>query len=189
LIAGEPGIPTQRLPLLGDLVGKTLEGAIRYSWLPGPEACSEYALAEGDVFELTAGPLLLTFSGGVTVGVSSQPSLDSIVVWDESRSDDPLALDAELSPIVACDPVYSRDAICQLVGQSVVSIRIHSRSDFDEPVREVPGEVAVELVFETGDRLFMGHGLHDGSDDFAVLDGSREHQRRTVQTQVVGQDS
>lgn len=36
---------------------------------------------------MTAGPLTVYLEGGVIIGLSSDPSLNSVIVWDEAKRD------------------------------------------------------------------------------------------------------
>jgi hypothetical protein len=167
-------VPSRRLELLAPTIGQRLIRLVRYSRLPLDEALSEYGVPQAQLFGLTAGPLALELESGCILGAGSQPSLNSVTLWLE-RDDrgqmpsDPMSKDETLTPIPAQDPRYADARWNAIPGQRVTSISILRRSGQSVLHDDLPSEVAVQLELESGDSIFLAHGLHDDSDDFSVL--------------------
>lgn len=165
------GIPSERTNLIDHLAGQELKRLVRYSWLPADEAVDEYEIAKDQVFSLTTGPLLMYFSSGLTVGFSSDPSKNSIVLWVEKNEDgesieELSENDEELFPIDAkTQPLYWE---CFL-SKRISSLRIIRRKASTAKLAELANEVGLNVIFEDGSELLLSHGLHDNSDDFSVI--------------------
>jgi len=167
-------VPSREKDLLASLLGATVTALVRYSWNAPQEVVEEDHLAPELVFSLTAGPLLITIDSGRVVGFASQPSLISTTVWLEKESGgvggaQEVLGDAELHPIDARDPIYTREQIRRLPGSRIVSIHIMKRAPKNALWVGLPCEVAVVLQFDTHAELILAHGLHDDSDDFSVI--------------------
>lgn len=172
--------------MLKPLIGQIITEITRYSWLPPDEAAREYGLDEAETFFLTSGAVLITFAGGEIIGFASESSIASVICWKERdkggrwRSESKrIDQDPELSPISATDPTYSTSAASNLVGDKLNEIAIWTRPPVDARWEAIPCEVAVRLVGDRGDDLWLTHGLHDDSDDFSVL--KWEHIRPSLQ--------
>jgi hypothetical protein len=131
-------------------------------------------LATQQVFGRTAGALALVFESGMVVGAASQPSKDSIEIWLErdpsgATRPEPLEEDSELHPISAQDSRYADARWAAACGARVSAIRVLRRFGQNLTHSDLPSEAAVQLDLDNGDSIFLGHGLHDDSDDFAVL--------------------
>ena len=166
-----PNIPSRQLELLAAIRGQRLVRLVRYSWLPAPEAAAEYGLRADELFWRTAGPLVMSFARGLVVGASSDPAQGSIVLWVERNEagvaiPDATADDNELYPI---DAVGSGAYLGGLLGRSVMTAEILRTTPTGVRQAELPNEAGLLLLFDGSEDLVLGHGLHDGSDDFAVL--------------------
>jgi hypothetical protein len=170
----ESDVPSRRRALLAALVGQRLVRMVRYSRRPADEAARVYHVPEPELFAKTAGPVALIFESGAVVGAASQPSENSVLVWLErdkngtSRSE-PLDQDTELYPVSADDPRYSDARWAAACGAVVRAIRVFERVGQDLTRTDLPNETAVQFELDNGDSFFLGHGLHDDSDDFAVV--------------------
>lgn len=171
-------LPPSRSDFLKGLLGKRLMGLIRYSWWPANEVASACDISANTVFSLAAGPLSIIFEGGEILGVSSDPALNSVLVWDEGRRcvDSPslsFEQDGELFPILASDKRYANPFWQQMIGLTLSGISILKKSAMSCKERELPSERGVRFQFENGKSFIASHGLHDGSDDFSVLEISQ----------------
>jgi hypothetical protein len=167
-------IPSRRRALLAALLGQRALRIVRYSWVPPEQAVREYALSAPQVFGRTAGPIALEFASGVILGVASQPSENSVVVWWErdehgAMQAEPLSQAAELSAVSADDPHYADASWGALLGARLLAIRMFRSVGGGAKQAGAPSETALEFQFERGQSLFCTHGLHDNSDDFSVL--------------------
>jgi len=167
-------VPLARRRILVNLVGKEIRELIRFSWLPGQQASKDYELRNEDVFSLTAGPCLLKTSGGLEVAFASDPGLASVIVWVERTADgvstsEPLASDADLHAISVTDATFSSPKWASLVGKTIASVTILKRRPENSLLEEKPNEVGVDIGLDDGQHVIFGHGLHDDSDDFAVI--------------------
>ena len=124
---------------------------------------------------MTAGPLALKFEGGATLGLASDPGQNSVVVWLD-RDDGGIALrapsmddDPDIFAIEAADPEFSQPAWAGLVGLRVTGLSVLYMKSASALKSDLPNEVGLRIQFEGGQELIAAHGLHDASDDFAVL--------------------
>lgn len=171
-------IPSACITLLQIIKNEKLSKLIRFSWWESEESAEQCEITQGEVFSLTAGPLLLYFESGLVIGASSNPSLNSIVLWVEKdktgyRKDEPIEIDTELYPVDAEDKIYSTPYWAQIVGQKIKKVNIIKRDPYNALYEELPNEVGLEIVMENDTKFILSHGLHDDSDDFSVLTTSQ----------------
>jgi len=164
-------IPSRRVPLLRALGGARAVAMTRCLWSP-PEQLAP-SIEPCEAFSLGPGPFLLETDRDVVVGFASHPSRMSVTLWVERGSVNGMTGDCEtlgatdLHPVDAMDGRFAPPAIANLVGQRITSVRFLKREMDDNAC--LPREVGVVLGFEGGGELIAAHGLHDDSDDFAVL--------------------
>ena len=171
-------ILSNKTDILNNLIGKTVTGFIRYSWWNAEESFAECNFLEvlsekKDVFSLTAGPAYIEFGSELAIGVSSNPSLNSVIMWlefsKEYQKSELMCDDHELFPIDASDPEYSDIFFKEIIGEKLLKFEIIKREPKNVLFCELPREVALVLTFSNGSKLVLSHGLHDNSDDFSVL--------------------
>ena len=160
-------IPSRQQDLLRSLRGTSVTRMTRYSWSPKQAVAIERAIRPELVFSRTAGPLLITLETGLVIGAASQPSLISVTLW----CDEPphTSCDPELHAIEADDPHFSESGFARMLGKRVISVAILMRDPENATWESRPREVGVVLTFEDAPEGILAHGLHDNSDDFAVL--------------------
>ena len=163
-------VPSDVPEILEAILGENLERLVRYSWIPLNEAVDEYNIKEEDAFSLTAGPVLIYFKSGLVIGASSRPDKNSVTLWVEKNElgeldGNPLE-NRELFPI---DAKNSTKFWSCLAGKKVVSIRGINSTPRNAKLEELPNEVGLVFVLESGEEFVLSHGLHDGTDDFSVI--------------------
>jgi len=174
----ESCIPTNVSDELRKLVGCKIMSIKRYSWWSPEDVVNDYGVAPKDVFSLTAGPAAIEMETGVVLGIASDPSLNSVVVWEEKDAsgnflrDEPLDRDAELHEISSVDPIYSSFFWHRVVGFRIVKIKIIKRVYESIRVSQRPCEVGLSFLLDSGDVFLAAHGLHDDSDDFSLISES-----------------
>ena len=132
-------------------------------------------------FSLTAGPLAVAFENGDILGVASQPSLNSVILWLDRCKDgkvqriSTLDEDIELFPINCNDDKYANSFWKQFIGLTLIDFSILKKRSMNALQRELPSEVGLSFIFERNQRFVASHGLHDESDDFSVLDYNQIH--------------
>jgi hypothetical protein len=166
--------PTMALGFLRSFMGKKISLLIRYSWWPGEDVPDQCGISDDLAFSLTAGPLAIHFEDGSILGAASDPSLNSIIVWDEAarysdRALVPLENDDEFFPIQGTGP-FATSYWKQFIGQALSGLTLLKRETVKSKEMERPSEVGLQLHFENGKSFILSHGLHDNSDDFSVLD-------------------
>jgi hypothetical protein len=167
--------PSISSDLLKTFIGKRVSKLVRYSWWPKENVASECDILDEMAFSLTAGPLAVIFEDGDVLGVSSDPSLNSVVVWLEHGEDkknqkiSTLDEDTELFPINFDDSNYANSFWVQFNGLSLLKFSILKKLSMSAIEKELPSEVGLCFLFENNQRFIAAHGLHDGSDDFSVL--------------------
>lgn len=177
-LTGASVIPSACIPLLQIIKNEKLSKLIRFSWWESEESAEQCEIAQDEVFSLTYGPLLLYFESGLVIGVASNPSKNSIVLWVEKDNtgyikDEAIENDTELYPIDAEDKIYSTSYWAQIVGQKIKKLNIIERDPYNALYEELPNEVGLEIVMENDTKFILSHGLHDDSDDFSVLTTSQ----------------
>lgn len=168
-------IPSSATRLLERFVGQKVVRLVRYSWWPKEDVPQQCAIQPRDAFSLTSGPLAVTFHGGETLGIASDSSLNSVVVWLD-RTADGLALrppamdeDPQVFSIEVSDPVFSQPEWSRVLGAALARVSVLHMKSSSILKNELPSEVGLCLYWEGGAKLIAAHGLHDGSDDFVVL--------------------
>jgi hypothetical protein len=131
-------IPSNRSEVLDSLKGLKILNFTRYSWVPPDTAVLEYGIEAKEVFSLTAGCLIMSFDSGLAIGYSSQPSLNSVVIWVEKNeagetSEELTEEDNELYPVDVRDALYSNIFWANLVGQRILNITILKINYFSSP--------------------------------------------------------
>ncbi len=170
----KPNYPTVLKNNLMRLVGKKLKTMIRYSWWPANESVVECAIKNEEVFSLTAGPLTLTFEDETTIGIGSDPSLNSIILWQENSiggeicQDAPLASDPELYAIFSNDKKYAERDWDKFIGCELQSFSILKRKEMTLKQSYLPSEIGLILSFSSGE-FVLSHGIYATGDDFSVI--------------------
>lgn len=169
------GIPSHYSKFLQTLIGRRIIGATRYSWWPADETEQECGVKGEEVFSLTAGPAVLEFDSGVTLGIASDPSINSVCIWLEKNEhgeilrNEPLESDGDLYPISASDTEYASDLWRNVIGAQVNMISLLIRKPNSALFAELPNEVGLCFLLDSGLKIVAVHGLHDNSDDFAII--------------------
>ncbi|MFT5591382.1 MAG: hypothetical protein ACI9ZF_003582 [Bradyrhizobium sp.] len=93
--------PSVSKNILRQLIGKKVTGLVRYSWWRKNEVANECHIPKEQTFALTAGPLTVAFEDGSVLGVASDPSTNSVIVWldnahNQVYTDQPLCEDSDL---------------------------------------------------------------------------------------------
>ncbi|MEG4633669.1 hypothetical protein QUB56_29520 [Microcoleus sp. AR_TQ3_B6] len=171
----EEDVPSQRLNLINQIKNHKILRLVRYSTLSPEDAAGPYEIPHSSLFRLTNGPLLMTLESGLTIGFASLPELVSITLWvEETESGEHgdeivISEDSTLLSIDSCDPVYSEKSICQLIGKQVVRIKLLKRRPKSARVASRPCEAGIIFEVEGGFEFILSHGLHNYSDDFAII--------------------
>ncbi len=168
-------VSSVQLELLTQIKQHRISNLVRYGWLPPEEASKEWGIPLSSVFRLTAGPLLIILESNLIIGFSSLPEKASVTLWleqtEEGERDEELSIlnDEELYPIDLCDPVYSEQPICELLNRQVRTIKILKKEPENVLLAQLPCEAGLLIEFDNGTELVFSHGLHDNSDDFAII--------------------
>lgn len=147
---------------------------VRYSWWRKDEVANECHISKEQTFALTAGPLTVTFEDGSVLGVASDPSTNSVIVWldnahNQVYTDQPLCEDSDLFPILANDKIYSEPAWGKFIGCTLTRFSILKNTNMNVGEAAVPSELGLCFYFNDNEHFIASHGLHDSSDDFSVL--------------------
>jgi hypothetical protein len=169
--------PSKASELLRPLIGKKVTKLTRYSWWPAEEVATQCGIRDELAFSLTAGPLAVYFEDGTILGFASDPSLNSVIVWDEAARSEgqesaSLESDEELFAISEVGQ-FAGEFWTQIVGLSVSGVTVLKRAQMNAKQRELPSEVGVRFCFTGGESFVLSHGLYDNSDDFSVLEESQ----------------
>jgi hypothetical protein len=168
-------IPSRHAGVLGSFIGHRIIAATRFSWWSPEEAKEECGVREQDVFSLTAGPVAISFDSGAILGIASEPSVNSVVVWMErdeaghSMREEPLSSDTDLYPILATDPTFADDFWHGVIGAKVEAITTLVRKSRSPRLADLPSEVGLCFLLDSGVKVVAAHGLHDDSDDFVII--------------------
>lgn len=179
-------IPSVAIELLRKLTEKPVSKLVRYSWWSASEVSAQCGIEDELTFSLTAGPLAIYFKDGVILGFSSDPSLNSVIVWDEAAriaGQGPVSLnrDEELFTISESGR-FSIAFWKQLIGCCVSDVTILKRKQMNAKERTRPSEVGLRFSFSGGKSFVVSHGLHDNSDDFSVLE---ENQLNAIELEEI----
>ncbi|MBD2768908.1 hypothetical protein IC235_13520 [Hymenobacter sp. BT664] len=171
----EEDVPSQKLHLINQIKSHKISRLVRYSTWSPEKAIRVHGIPHSSLFRLINGPLLMTLESGLTIGFASLPELVSIIVWvEETESGEHgdeglISEDSTLFPIDSYDPTYSENLIGQLIGKQVVRVKLIKRSPKSVRVASRPCEVGLVFELEGGFEFILSHGLHNCSDDFAII--------------------
>lgn len=171
----EEGIPSQKFDLIDEIKNHKMLKLVRYSTRSPEEATRIYKIPHSSLFRLTSGPLLMTLESGLTIGFASLPELVSITLWvEETESGEHgdellVSQDSKLFSIDSCDPFYSENSLCQLIGKQVIRIKILKRRPKSARVASRPCEAGIFFEIESGFGFVLSHGLHGYLGDFAII--------------------
>jgi len=170
-------IPTKSIDLLRTCLGKRILRLVRYSWWPAEQVASHGDTRDDQAFSLTAGPLAICFEGGAILGLGSDSPLVSVVVWDEAsmkKHDESSAMDQdeELFPI-ADSGRFAGAGWQHFAGQVLKEVIVLERAPKNAKEESRSRETGLRFRCEDGSSFVASHGLHDGSDDFSVLEESQ----------------
>ncbi|MDY7574618.1 hypothetical protein [Actimicrobium sp. CCI2.3] len=160
--------------ILHQLIGKKVTGLVRYSWWAKEEVTNECHIRKEQTFALTAGSLAVIFEDGNVLGVASDPSMNSVIVWldhacNQVDINPPLCDDPDLFPILATDKIYSEPVWEKFIGSTLTAFSILKNKEMSAGEAAVPSELGLCFYFNNNECFIASHGLHDGSDDFSVL--------------------
>ncbi|CBJ37742.1 protein of unknown function [Ralstonia solanacearum CMR15] len=170
-------VPSKASDFLRLFTGKRVARLVRYSWWPAEEVGAQCGIRDDQAFSLTAGPLAVEFEDGAILGLTSDPSLNSVIVWDEGarragHGSPSLDTDDELFSIAESGS-FAGGGWRKFVGLSLDEFTILSRVAVSSKEGERPSEVGLRFKFVGGASFVASHGLHDNSDDFSVLEESQ----------------
>ncbi|MFT5533283.1 MAG: hypothetical protein ACI802_001515 [Candidatus Paceibacteria bacterium] len=174
MIKSEIMHPSISKNILRQLIGKKVTGLVRYSWWEKGDVANECHIPKEQTFSLTAGPLAVVFEDGSVLGVASDPSMNSVIVWldhacDQIDINQPLCEDPDLFPILANDKIYSGLAWEKFIGNTITKFSILKNTEMSAGEAAVPSELGLCFYFDSDVHFIGSHGLHNGSDDFSVL--------------------
>ncbi|HEX7642968.1 MAG TPA: hypothetical protein VF472_12245 [Burkholderiaceae bacterium] len=171
------GVPSKSIDLLRSYVGKRILRLVRYSWWPAEEVASHCGTRDEQAFSLTAGPLAIYFEGGAILGLTSDPSRASVIVWDEAAqkaSDGASALDQDKELCAIADSGrFAARGWRHFNGRTLSELAILKRAGKNAKEEARPREVGLRFRCDDGTSFVASHGLHDGTDDFSVLEESQ----------------
>lgn len=173
----EEGTPSERITILRDIKGRKILRLVRCSTLSTEKAKRVYSISEADFFRFTSGPLVIIFEPYLAIGFASLPSKVSITLWiekeiqkDSSNNYELLLFkDPDIYLIDSCDENLGDASVCTLVDHRIKDIKILKHHPQNTRLASRPCEVGLIFVLEDNRELILSHGLHDYSDDFAVI--------------------
>jgi len=172
--------PTRVPEILEALVASRIVQLKRYSHLSANVPSKIPLVDNHDLFLDSTGPVVVELDNGAIVGAYSDDTETGSVVLRFERDTKGrrapnycISSDPSYQPIDGCDPIYSNEEVCEIVGCTILSVIV--LKDKDNILRpEWPCEVAVRLLLDNSNELALCHGLPDsGSDDFTVRTKSR----------------
>ena len=165
--------PSKRIEIINHLVNLHLEKLVRYSWSAVEEVIEEDGISESEVFSLTAGPVLMYFNTGLVIGVGSNPSKNSVVLWVEKNElgqsiKEPIETDEDFFSIDAKDS--TNDFWMSIPEQKITAITILKVPAKNAKFKELPNEIGLLVTMNDDKQFILSHGLHDDSDDFSIIE-------------------
>lgn len=168
-------IPSQKLHILSRIKGCKLLKLVRYSTLTYKESEKVYEIPNSLLFRFTSGPLLMVLESGLKIGFASLPEKVSVTLWveeteaGEKSTELSIMEDDEFIEIDSCDSKYSQESICKLRDKRINEVKIIKRQPKSHKLASYPCESGIVFDFGEGLELILSHGLHEYSDDFAII--------------------
>lgn len=168
-------IPTAARAMLSGLTGRKVVRMLRYSLWPLEEAAAGAEIDEMSVFSLCSGPMAVYFEDGIILGLASDSEDNSVVVRVECDAEGVLNKyamehDSDFFPIGSTDMRFSTPFWSSLNGLKLTRFELVRSSALNAIEQSRPSELGLCFVFENNQRFIASHGLHDGGDDFSVLE-------------------
>ncbi|UOF16082.1 hypothetical protein IEQ11_05345 [Lysobacter capsici] len=168
-------IPTAARAMLSGFTGRKVVRMLRYSLWPLEEAAAEAEIDEVSLFSLCSGPMAIYFDNGSVLGLASDSEENSVVVRIERSAEgvlDEYALehDSDIFSIDSTDARFSTPFWSSLNGLKLTRFELIRSSALNAVEQLRPSELGLCFVFENDQRFIASHGLHDGTDDFSVLE-------------------
>ncbi|WP_164707439.1 hypothetical protein [Metapseudomonas otitidis] len=169
-------VPSCAKKILYIIKGSTIKKAVRYSWWSPEESAKECDVKDSEVFSFTEGPLLIYLASGEVVGISSDESKSSVVVWLErdlagNVHEENIEGNREFFPVENNDKIYCSGVWRSVSGKSVREIFIIKRAPQSVSYNDLPNEVGLKLIMSDGCELVLCHQLFAKSSNFSVSDG------------------
>jgi hypothetical protein len=170
-----PDVPSHRKELLASIVGDSIQDLVRYSWWSSAEDGAECGiLKESDFFSLGPGPLLIKLKSGRSIGFSDDSSNNSLLVWMEADGHgnevpNPLAQDSDLNEIKVNNSRFNAKTWTNLLNKTIFDVVILRQKTTEAKYADLANEAGVVIVLEGDEHVVLSHGLHDNSDDFALI--------------------
>lgn len=171
----EVQVSSASFELLRYMMTKRIDKLIRYSWWPAEESVVKASIGSNEVFSLTAGPLAIVFENGYVVGVSSDPTLNSVILWAEEKdnkiltSEESMREIEDLFPVLNADPIYSQSSWADISQSIIVGYELLKYKHMNAIQLDRPSERGLRVLLNTGKSFILSHGLHNYSDDFSVI--------------------
>ena len=159
-------LPSQMTAKLAQWRGRSIVRMTRLL-MDIPESIpSLYAIEATRVFRDFSAPLRIGLSDSTEFVLTVDTSQSSVVLRDGSEADERRS--SFRATLDATDPVYSDPGMAQATGVVTVSLGILVRPPKNLRHEKCARE-SLALGLASGRTLVFSCGLHDGSDDFAIL--------------------
>ena len=170
-------VPTKSERILEILTSSPISNVVRFSWWPPAESAQECDIKNSDVFSFSEGPIIFYLESGEAVGVSSDESIHSIVVWLERDKDGntheyDVEKDSELFPVSIDDKTYNNRFFGGISGKKIVNIEVIKRKPRSPKYEELPNEVGLKLYLSNNEIIILGHQLCGMASNFSFSNTS-----------------
>ena len=171
-------VPTKSGNILEILTSSSISNVVRFSWWPPAETSQECEIKDSEVFSFSEGPVVFYLESGEAVGVSSDESLHSIVIWlerdiDGNTHEYDVEKDEELFPVSINDNKYNNGFCSDIDGKKIENIEVIKRKPRSPKYEELPNEVGLKLYLSNNETIILGHQLCGMTSNFSFSSASR----------------
>lgn len=170
----EIGFPTEKLEILSWIKGNKIENIVRIIWEGEPLArtISDMEISNKEVFHMMDGPVVITFSNNVSIGVCSAYENLAVTAWlerDHNKAIWPnsIFLRKEVMMVTgANNSMFAENKFGDILGHTVKQVKYYKRDYKNMPWAKGNRrcEPAIGLELNSGKEVIFSQGfLTDGN--------------------------
>jgi len=166
-------IPSNSGMVIEKLKGSRIKKMTRFSSWPLDVVEQRLSLEKKNILSYTEGPALLELHDGYSVAISTDDTLNSILLWveplkDEFGEDEFLVNDTDYYPIDFNDSRFSNVDWKQVLDSEIIGIET-IKSDSPTAIQEaLPNENAIKILLANSKSIYFGFRTTDKAIDLII---------------------
>ncbi len=167
-------LPSNSQELLNCIKGACIKTIRRFSSLPLDLVEERLSIRQDEFFSLVDGPMLFEMDNGISVAISTDDSLNSLLLWkeplkDELGNDDFLVDDRDYSPIDSCDLKFNNLDWETVLGRVISEVQIVKDKNPYVTQEALPNETSLKILFENSNKaILLGYRIEERAVDLSI---------------------